>query len=131
VPKTWEDLPESVRAEVLRLASAGRHHADFQVAEAAYVWARDQSTSRVGILMEAVIDGATGSYGGASQSWSRRREALLLRELGVPTNGPYCPECNHSWAAHPAGTGTCSQCRAADKRGLLIRPACTISAPSQ
>ncbi len=129
---TWDELPAGVRAQVLRMAARGKHHDDYAVAEAAYLWARNRPGNVAGIVFTAAIDAATGSSGDVASGLRERRESKAILSVGVPTHGPYCPECHHQWRLHPGdGEATvCSGCTADKRRGLLTRPECLFRSPT-
>ena len=85
----WNDLPKELRREVEVLAKSGRRHSSHEVARAAYEWATELTRNSpraitVGVVLEAVIDGLTGTYG-AGQSIAERRLARRVVGLGGPT----------------------------------------------
>lgn len=118
----WRELPEVRREEILRYARRGEHHPDRALAERWYLWARDHRDSWLAVLLNGTIGGEAIQFEVAD-----RRDARLLRELGVPRSAPYCPDCHHRWDQHPDGSGTCEQCRVDHRRGLLTREVCRVS----
>ena len=73
------------------LAKSGKRHPNQTVSEAAYEWAAEFSRNgkraiTVGVVMEAAIDGVTGTYG-AGQTIAQRRLARRIVDLGGPPAG--------------------------------------------
>lgn len=120
---TWGRLSAETRTRVLASAAAGMHVADYATAEAAYLWARDHYRSRWGVVFANIPD-----LGLLPSEFQKLRDARLLRSIGPPKHGPYCPDCHHRWDLHAtaARDGDCTGCLADRRRGLLTRPVCTI-----
>jgi hypothetical protein len=123
VDATWGSLPAKTRDLVLVAAAAGNHAADYPTAEAGYRWARDNYRSRSGVILANILD-----LGVLPEEFRQLRAARLLRSLGPPMHGPYCPDCHHRWEAHPQNRGAdqCVVCVSDERRGLLTRPVCSI-----